>query len=428
MSFPPPTKGQARLIWAALTGLAVATLAFLVGALVWALGRVLDVLSPVLWPLAVAGVLAYLLDPLVDRLEQRGVARVRAVLLVFLLAILIVTGLVASVVPQLVVQTRQLVENIPTFVARLEARVERWATHPPALLDQTLRRLGLPWLRTPAETNSPATPPEPGSTTGPAAAPQPAAPHGPGWLDQLDPETVQKVAAWSGRALRTAGNWLADQLSKVTGLFGVVAGLALIPIYLFYLLVEKRAITDSWTRYLPLRDSRLKEELVFVLRSVNDHLIAFFRGQVLVAMCDGVLYGIGFALIGLPYAAVIGALAMVLTIIPFLGAIVTCVTALIIAVVTYGDWQHPLLVLVVVAAVQAIEGYVLQPRILGSRVGLHPMAIIVAIMIGTTLLGGLLGGILAIPMAAVLRVLLARYIWRSTSAEVSPANAQAGGG
>lgn len=427
MSFPPPTKGQARLIWAALTGLAVATLAFLVGALVWALGRVLDVLSPVLWPLAVAGVLAYLLDPLVDRLEQRGVARVRAVLLVFLLAILIVTGLVASVVPKLVVQTRQLVENIPTFVARLEARVERWATHPPALLDQTLRRLGLPWLRTPAETNSPATPPEPGSTTGPAAAPQPGAPHGPGWLDQLDPDTVQKVAAWSGRALRTAGNWLADQLSKVTGLFGVVAGLALIPIYLFYLLVEKRAITDSWTRYLPLRDSRLKEELVFVLRSVNDHLIAFFRGQVLVAMCDGVLYGIGFALIGLPYAAVIGALAMVLTIIPFLGAIVTCVTALIIAVVTFGDWQHPLLVLVVVAAVQAIEGYVLQPRILGSRVGLHPMVIIVAIMIGTTLLGGLLGGILAIPMAAVLRVLLARYIWRSTTEDTSPAAAPADG-
>jgi len=427
MSFPPPTKGQARLIWAALTGLAVATLAFLVGALVWALGRVLDVLSPVLWPLAVAGVLAYLLDPLVDRLEQRGVARVRAVLLVFLLAILIVTGLVASVVPQLVVQTRQLVENIPTFVARLEARVERWATHPPALLDQTLRRLGLPWLRTPADTNSPATPPEPGSTTGPAAAPQPGAPHGPGWLDQLDPDTVQKVAAWSGRALRTAGNWLADQLSKVTGLFGVVAGLALIPIYLFYFLVEKRAITDSWTRYLPLRDSRLKEELVFVLRSVNDHLIAFFRGQVLVAMCDGVLYGIGFALIGLPYAAVIGALAMVLTIIPFLGAIVTCGTALIIAVVTFGDWQHPLLVLVVVAAVQAIEGYVLQPRILGSRVGLHPMVIIVAIMIGTTLLGGLLGGILAIPMAAVLRVLLARYIWRSTTEDTSPVAASVGG-
>jgi len=190
--------------------------------------------------------------------------------------------------------------------------------------------------------------------------------------------------------------------------------LALIPIYLFYLLVEKRRITDSWTRYLPLRDSRLKEESVFILRSVNDHLIAFFRGQVLVAICDGILYGIGFALIGLPYAFLIGAMAMVLTIIPFLGAIVTCGTALVIALVTFGDWQHPLLVLGVFGIVQAIEGYVLQPRILGSRVGLHPMVIIVAIMTGTTLLGGLLGAILAIPLAAVLRVLLTRYVWGSS--------------
>lgn len=430
MSLPPPTPAQARLIWAALTGLALALLVFLVGALIWALGRVLDVLSPVLWPLAVAGVLAYLLDPLVDRLEQRGLGRVRAVVLVFFLAVFMVAGLVASVVPQLVVQTRQLVENVPTFVARLEAKVEHWATHPPGLLDQTLRRLGLPWLRRPASTNAP--PEDHGKTpAGQAVVPEGsgAASAGPSWLDQLDPETVQKVAAWSGRALRAAGNWLADQLSKVTALFGVVAGLALIPIYLFYLLVEKRTITGSWTRYLPVRDSRFKEELVFVLRAVNDHLIAFFRGQVLVAICDGVLYGIGFALIGLPYAVVIGAMAMVLTIIPFLGAIVTCVTALIIAVVSYGDWQHPLLVLLVVAVVQAIEGYVLQPRILGSRVGLHPMVIIVAIMVGTTLLGGLLGGLLAIPMAAVLRVLLARYIWRQPATEtpLPTGRPQAGG-
>jgi predicted PurR-regulated permease PerM len=80
--------------------------------------------------------------------------------------------------------------------------------------------------------------------------------------------------------------------------------------------------------------------------------------------------------------------------------------------VTFGDWQHPLMVLGVFAVVQGIEGYVLQPKILGDRVGLHPMAIIVAIMIGTTLLGGILGGILAIPLAAALRVIMFRYVWK----------------
>jgi predicted PurR-regulated permease PerM len=208
------------------------------------------------------------------------------------------------------------------------------------------------------------------------------------------------------------GGWIPQQLSRLAGLFGIIAGLALIPIYLFYLLLEKRAITDNWTVYLPVTDSKFKEELVFVLRSINDYLIAFFRGQVLVAICDGVLYGIGFAIIGLPYAFVIGAVAMVLTIIPFLGAIVTCGVALLIALVTYGDWQHPLLVIAVFAVVQGIEGYILQPKIIGDRVGLHPMVIIVAIMTGTTLLGGVLGGLLAIPLAAVLRVVMTRYVWQ----------------
>ncbi|MCX7867479.1 AI-2E family transporter [Limisphaera sp. VF-2] len=414
MALPPPTPLQSRLIWAALSGLALATLVGLVAALIWALGRVLDVLSPVLWPLAVAGVLAYLLDPVVDWLEARRIPRVRAVLLVFLLAVTLLGGVLGIAVPRLVVQTRQLIENVPTFVARLEARLQHWATHPPAVLEQTLRRAGLPWFRPPdtAEPAAPQSAPPPAPAPGPAPEPPPGR-----WWDQLDPSTVQRVAEWTGRALRTLGNWLADQLSRLTGLFGIVAGLALIPIYLFYLLVEKRRITDSWTRYLPLRDSRLKEEVVFILRSVNEHLIAFFRGQVLVAMCDGVLYGIGFALVGLPYAFLIGALAMVLTIIPFLGAIVTCFTALIIALVSFGDWQHPLMVLLVFGIVQAIEGYVLQPRILGSRVGLHPMVIIVAIMTGTTLLGGLLGAILAIPLAAVLRVLLMRYIWAARTGD-----------
>jgi predicted PurR-regulated permease PerM len=129
-------------------------------------------------------------------------------------------------------------------------------------------------------------------------------------------------------------------------------------------------------------------------------------------MCDGVLYGLGFAIIGLPYAILIGALAMVLTIIPFLGAIVTCGSALLIALVSSGSWQQPALVVLVFALVQGLEGYVLQPKIIGDRVGLHPMVIIIALMVGTTLLGGILGGILAIPLAAALRVIMFRYVWK----------------
>ena len=118
MNFPPPSEKQARLIWFALTGLAAATIVALIVAVVWGLGRVLNVLAPVIWPVAVAGVLAYLLDPVVDFLERKRVPRTRAIALVFLVAAILVLGLFGSVVPRLVVETRQLVSSVPKFVAK----------------------------------------------------------------------------------------------------------------------------------------------------------------------------------------------------------------------------------------------------------------------------------------------------------------------
>jgi predicted PurR-regulated permease PerM len=188
--------------------------------------------------------------------------------------------------------------------------------------------------------------------------------------------------------------------------------MALVPVYAFYFLLEKRSIEGRWRDYLPVAKSGFKDELVFVLSSINDCLITFFRGQVLVAICDGALYTLGFFLVGLPYAFLLGAIATVLTMVPFLGAIITCVAALIIAVVQFGDWLHPLLVLAVFGVVQTLEGLVISPKIMGDRVGLHPLTIIVAVMVGTTLLGGIIGGILAIPLTAVLRAIMFRYVWR----------------
>ena len=419
MNFPPPTEKQARVIWLALTGLAVAIILALVVGAVWGLGRVLHVLSSVIWPIAVAGVLAYLLDPVVDFFERRHVPRTRAIGLVFLIALFLVLGVFGSVVPRLVVETRQLFDNVPGFVAKLESHATKWINEPPVKLQNLLQRLGVHWPGASLATNTfpeIAVNTEPVSTntvtseTRPPPALAPAEPVTP-W-PMFDQAALKSATGWLAKVLPNAGAWLAHAGSYLATWFGVLAGLALVPIYLFYLLLEKRAIAENWTGYLPVRDSGFKEELVFVLRSINDYLIAFFRGQVLVAMCDGVLYGIGFAIIGLPYAFLIGAVAMVLTIIPFLGAMVTCGSALLIALVS-GDWHQPLGVVIVFAVVQGIEGYLLQPKIIGDRVGLHPMAIIIAIMTGTTLLGGILGGLLAIPLAAALRVIMFRYVWRN---------------
>jgi len=418
---PPPTPKQAHIIWLALTGLAIATLVGLVVGLIWGLGKALNLLSPVLWPLALAGVIAYLLDPVVDVLERKGVPRTRAILCVFALAFMLLVALFSSVVPQLVIETRQLVTRIPAYSRSIKNHVERWIDHPPAPLRRFLGNRDLHDAGTNAgnasnvtvatnfaaglsPTNAPATTNAAGAiiATGDAHA---------FWTDAFDPATLKTATGWLATVLPRVGAWLFGQVTRVASWFGVLAGLALIPIYAFYFLLEKKGIESKWTDYLPVARSEFKDELVFILRSVNGYLIVFFRSQVLVAICDGVLYAVGFLIIGLPYAVLLGVMAIFLTMIPFLGAMATCAAALIIAFVQYGDWQHPVGVLAVFAVVQTLEGLFIQPKIMGDRVGLHPLTIIVAVMVGTTMLGGILGGILAIPLTAAARVLMFRYVW-----------------
>jgi len=128
-----------------------------------------------------------------------------------------------------------------------------------------------------------------------------------------------------------------------------------------------------------------------------------------------VMYTIGFLAVGLNYAFLLGFVAVFLTMIPFIGAFVVVSSALVLSFVQFGDALHPVLVLVVFAVVQGLEGFVIQPKIMGDRMRLHPLVIIIAVMAGTTLLGGLLGGILAIPLAAALRMLMFRYIWKKSA-------------
>jgi predicted PurR-regulated permease PerM len=410
MSLLPPSQRQAQLIWLAATGLALAVLVGLVVALIWSLGYVLQLLSPVLWPLALAGVLAYLLDPVVDLFERQGLPRTRAIVAVFSLALVIIGALFGSVVPQLVNETRLLAARVPGYVARLQSKAQEWANRPPPLLR---RLLEIEQRHTRTSTASVVTNQADLDISTNAAVginstnASPAITGG-----SIDKETLQTATGWLTQVLPRIGQWLFGQVGRVASWFGVLVGLALIPVYTFYFLLEKQGISSRWTDYLPVADSRFKNELVFVLNSVNNYLISFFRGQVLVAICDGVLYGIGFLIVGLPYALLIGVTAIVLTMIPFLGAIVTCVTALVIALIQFGDWLHPFLVLIVFGCVQGLEGLVISPRIMGGRVGLHPLTIIIAVMVGTTLLGGLLGGILSIPLTAALRVVMFRYIWK----------------
>src|SRR5436190_2673750 len=139
MNFPPPTPKQARVIWLAMTALAGAVIMAILAGVVWGFGQVLHLLSPVLWPLAVAGVFAYLLDPVVDFIEHRGAPRPRAIICVFVLAAVIVLALFGSVVPQVLRETRQLAEKVPIYANRVQSKVQAWIDKPPRFLEKFLK-------------------------------------------------------------------------------------------------------------------------------------------------------------------------------------------------------------------------------------------------------------------------------------------------
>ncbi len=407
MIFPPPTEKQARLIWLALTGLAMAALVALVGGLLWGMGKIIQVLSPVLWPVAVAGIIAFLLDPVVDFFQSKGLSRTRAIVAVYALTVVMLAAIFSGVMPRLVKETRQFVERVPDIVTNFERRFDELMNNPPPLLRNLLRKK-LPGGAPPgAVTATNAGPAELTATNAAAATPGTNAPSA---FEKAFNERVSESAQkWLAEEFPGIGKWLAGQIGTW---FGILISLILVPVYAFYILVERYEIEKNWTAYLPVTESKFKTELVFILSSLKNYLVAFFRGQVLVAICEGFLYTIAFLIIGQPYALLLGASAFILTIVPFLGATILCIISFIVAVVQCGDWLHPLLVLVVVAIIQTLEALWISPRIMRGRVGLHPAIIIFAVMAGTLLMGGLLGGILAIPLAAMIKVMLSRYVWK----------------
>lgn len=374
MPLPSPSPQQARIFWLSVTGLALAVMLALVCLLVWVSGWVLSQLSSVLIPLAIAGVIAYLLDPVVDFLQARHIPRPRAIGLVFLMALALVLLLVGTVVPRLIVEVQDLATRIPTLGEQAWGNLQRWLQN---------------------------------STIG-AKAKQ-------AWSAELGAD----LQALLQKVIPTISNWVIARLSQAASWFGLLIGLSLVPVYVFYFLSEKKGISENWTAYLPVKESRLKDEAVFVITAINEYLILFFRAQILVAICDGILLTIGFAAMGLNYSLLFGMVAGLLSIIPYLGITLSIIPTVLLAAVQFGDWLHPLLVACIFVVVQLLEGYVISPKIMGDRVGLHPLTIIIAVMVGTTLLGGVLGGILAIPLTAALRVLMFRYVWRKPDAGVA---------
>jgi len=331
-----------RLQWTAV--------ALLAGWLLW-------FLAPVLSPFVFAALLGWLGDPLVDRLERRGLSRNAGVLLVFGGMMLVLVLALLLLLPLLERQIVTLVQSLP--------RYRDWFVD-----------IALPWMqqRTGLQLDA--------------------------WLD---PERLIELVRshW-----QQAGGIAATLLGYVSrsgfALLGVVANVVLLPVLTFFFLRDWDQFVERIAALVP----RDHEATVARLAQASSAVLGgFLRGQLLVMLVLGVLYAVGLWAVGLNLGVLIGVIAGLLTFVPYLGPTTVVVFGGIASLVQYGDWPHLLGVLAVWGVCQVIESYWLTPKLVGDRIGLHPVAVIFAVLAGGQLFG-FLGMLLALPVAAVTNVLL----------------------
>src|SRR5213594_256745 len=423
-----PTTWQCKTMWAALTACFVVLLVIIVGAVIWAAANVISFLQPILIPVAIAVILTYLLDPLVTKMSRGTLNRTKAVALVFAIAFFALGGLAAWLIPTISIQSANFARQVPAYTER----ARDYTVDLIYRFDHTFGLLGgghgksastslTNWLIGPVA--SPSVRAQPTAT--PASSPQATeaaaeiiAPSQP----KLTTAERQRIQAYvekqmpkleQGLPMALGKFWdiLKKSIGGFLGVTGFLLSLILVPIYLFFLLNEKPRIEKRWKDYLPLRASPLKNEVADVLSEINKYVTAYFRGQLLVCLVDGVLIGGVLTLFGLNFAPVIGAVVVVLTMIPYIGIIICWVPAVLIAAFQWGDWTHPLIVTGIFILIQNLEGIFYAPRIVGNSVGLHPMTVIVSIFVWGLIIGGVLGPLLAVPLTATIKVLLTRYVW-----------------
>lgn len=357
------SERQHATIAAALTIVSAAVIIATIGGVFWLVGAFFSRFANVFLPLAVAGVAALVCQPYFEWLRDRlRLGRVLALVAVFLSAIIPLLAFFWFFGSLLVAQLSDLVTKLPEWWQSLAAWVEE---HAPTVVTFVENNRYLKGLRAGLE----------------------------GQEDAL----MQGLEA-VGRGALSAGM---SVVSFVISLFGWFVA----PVYFAFFLLADAPGRMEVQRYLPFLKEETRNDVAYLFTQFVEIIVAFFRGQLIVAFLQGVLFAIGFSLVGLRYGFIIGMVLGFLNIIPYLGSIIGLATALPLAFFQSGGGMiRVVLVIVVFAIVQTIEAYLLTPKVMGDRTGLHPMVIIVAIFFWGSALGGITGMILAIPLTAFLVV------------------------
>lgn len=354
------TQRQARTIAAAVTTLAVLVIVLTVGLLVWLAAAFLRTFSGVLLPLAVGAVAALVFRPFYDFLADRLRLPAPVAVAVVFLSVLVPLGAFLAFFGQMfVAQLLALVERGPELWEQLREGVEQHWPQVADMLDRT------------------------------------------GAEERIREVTArQQEALLQGLQLLGARAFAAGR--SVAHVLGGLLGWVVVPVYFAFFLTVRGVAVES-RDFLPFLKPETRDDVVYLVREFIAIIVAFFRGQLVVAFAQGLLFAVGFSLVGLSYGFAIGLVLGLLNIIPYLGSMIGLGIAIPLSLLQDGGGAGLFLaVLAVFVLVQTIEGWFLTPKIMGDRTGLHFMTIIVAIFFWGVALDGILGMILAIPLTAFL--------------------------
>lgn len=327
------------------------------------IGVLFNALREVLAPFIIGAAAAYLLDPVVVWLQRFGWSRALSTTVICVAFVGVVAGVIFLIVPVLYDQTMALIGALPDLVSRgLD------------LVQNNLHKFAA----------------------------------------RLSPEQYEKVQETVGSHAGEAVGWLAGLFAGLwsggLAIINVISLVFITPLVTFYLMRDWPKVVASVDKCLP-RDHA--GTIRAVLADIDRALAGFIRGQAFVCLFLGVAYTITLTIAGLQFALLLGIVIGVLAIIPIVGTAIGAVSCITLAVVQFGNWQDVLTVAAIFAVIQSFEGNILQPKLVGDRVGLHPLWIVFALMAGGALVG-FLGILLAVPMAAVIGVLarfgISRYL------------------
>jgi len=312
-------------------------------------------LSSVLAPFFVSALIAYLGDPAVSRMQAWKIPRTLGVVIVFFILFISSLLLLLWLVPLLEHQIMIFLQRIPLFINWVQIRVIPWLNQYMPLHEQ----FNVDTLKGQLSTH---------------------------WQD-------------AGNILLGLWRWIGHSGYAI---LGFLASVLLVPVVSFYLLRDWHRLVAASSELLP---RRIEPKVRSLLQQCDEIIGAFFRGQLLVMLALAFLYSVGLVAVGLDVALIIGLLAGLLSIVPYLGFIVGFVSAVLAVIFQFHDGLHVLYVAIVFGLGQALESMFLTPVLVGDRIGLHPVAVIFAILVGGQLFG-FVGVLLALPVAASIMVLL----------------------